>query len=100
MRVPARTAERGEINEIHVSRDQFSESGFGAVVGVAPQELMIIEHRSSPIIQPRNAKTGQESIGTLLVARRPLRRFPPEPPPHASVHVLGQAHQKSAKLGA
>src|SRR5207249_9631364 len=37
---------------------------------------MIVEHRSTPIIQPRNAKTGQESIGTLLVARRPLRRCP------------------------
>src|SRR5258705_1300564 len=61
MRVPARATERGGINEIHVSRDELSEGGFGAVVGVAPQELVIIEHRALPIIQPPNMKTGQES---------------------------------------
>src|SRR5438552_904604 len=46
MRVPARAPQRGGINEIHVSRHQFSEGSFGAVIGVAPQELMIVRHRA------------------------------------------------------
>src|SRR5262245_64986925 len=63
MCVAARSSQRGGINEIHMTGDQFAEGGIGTVSNVPAQELSVVEHRCSSNIQPPVDKSGQENRG-------------------------------------
>jgi len=76
MGIAVRPPERGGIDEVYVTPDQFAEGGFGSFISVALEQLMVVQHLFSLIIQPQTGRTGQKNSGVDQVGRESALRCP------------------------